>query len=280
MACEPKEDHDAKEATHPRRDRCQAAPGRCAGRTRNPSGGRDPRDWGHRGHVRSLAPGVRRPEVGPDQAHEGAGDRECAPAQGHRGSHARQADPAGGRPGKLLSPARRRACVEHIRSVLTISERRTCRALGQHRSTQRKAPRGQEDEERLTADLIELARQYGRYGYRKIAALLRDAGWLVNDKRVERIWRHEGLKVPQKQPERGRLWLTDGSCVRLRPEYRNHVWSFDFVETQTHDGRRLRLMTLIDEFTRKCLAIRVARRINAIGVIETLADAMLFEGVA
>jgi putative transposase len=102
--------------------------------------------------------------------------------------------------------------------VLTISERRACRALGQHRSTQRKAPRGQEDEEQLTADLIELARQYGRYGYRKIAALLRDAGWRVNDKRVERIWRREGLKVPPKQPKRSRLWRADGSCIRLRPE--------------------------------------------------------------
>ena len=105
--------------------------------------------------------------------------------------------------------------------MLKVSERRACRALGQHRSTQRKAPRGRDDEEQLTADLIELARQYGRYGYRKISALLRDAGWLVNDKRVERIWRREGLKVPQKQPKRSRLWLADGSCIRLRPEYRN-----------------------------------------------------------
>src|SRR5689334_21143821 len=279
MACEPKEDHDAKEATHPRRDRCQAAPGRCAGRTRNPSGGRDPRDWGHRGHVLSLAPGVRRPEVGPDQAHEGAGDRECAPAQGHRGSHARQADPAGGRPGKLLSPARRRACVEHIRSVLTISERRTCRALGQHRSTQRKAPRGQEDEERLTADLIELARQYGRYGYRKIAALLRDAGWRVNDKRVERIWRREGLKVPQKQPKRSRLWRADGSCIRLRPEYPNHVWSYDFVEDRTHDGRKFRMLNVVDEFTHECLAIRVDRKLKAVDVIDVLSDLFILRGV-
>src|SRR4029453_8972963 len=120
----------------------------------------------------------------PGQAHEGAGDREPAPAQGHRGPHARQADPAGSRPGKLLSPARRPACVDHIGSVLKVSERRPCRALGQHRSTQRKAPRGRDDEEQLTADLIELARQYGygRYGYRKITALLREAGWLVNDK--------------------------------------------------------------------------------------------------
>jgi putative transposase len=99
-----------------------------------------------------------------------------------------------------------------------VSERRTCVVLGQHRSTQRKGPRGREDEERLTADIIELARQYGRYGYRKVAALLRDAGWLVNDKRVERVWRREGLKVPPRQPKRGRLWLADGSCIRLRPD--------------------------------------------------------------
>ena len=111
--------------------------------------------------------------------------------------------------------------MEHIRTVLTVSERRACRVLGQHRSTQRKAPRGQEDEEQLTADLIELARQYGRYGYRKISALLRDAGWLVNDKRVERIWRQEGLKVPAKQPKKGRLWDNEGSCLRLRPEHRD-----------------------------------------------------------
>src|SRR5215203_2596577 len=142
--------------------------------------------------------------------------------------------------GKLLSPARRRACVEHIRAVLNISERRACRALGQHRSTQRKAPRGREDEEQLTADLIELARQYGRYGYRKISALLGDGGLRVNGKRVERILRREGLKVPPKQPKRSRLWLTDGSCIRLRPEHPNHVWSYDFVEDRTHDGRKFR----------------------------------------
>jgi len=130
----------------------------------------------------------------------------------------------------------------------------------------------------LTHQIIELASEYGRYGYRRVTALLNESGVEVGKDRVQRIWRREGLKVPQKQPKRGRLWLTDGSCIRLRPTHRNHVWSFDFVEAQTHDGRRVRLMTLIDEFTRKCLAIRVARRINAIGVIESLADAMLFEG--
>jgi hypothetical protein len=140
-----------------------------------------------------------------------------------------------------------------------ISERRACAALGQHRSTQRKVPRGRHDEEQLTADLIALARQYGRYGYRKIAGLLEQAGWIVNDKRVERIWRREGLKVPHKQPKRGRLWLVNGSCNRLRPEHRNHVWSYDFVEDRTHNGQKYRMLNVIDEFTHECLAIRVAR---------------------
>src|SRR5215212_6184504 len=183
-------------------------------------------------------------------------------------------------PGETYSrPARRRACVEHIRTVLKVSERRACRALGQHRSTQRKAPRGQEDEEQLTADLVELARQYGRYGYRKISALLRDAGWLVNDKCVERIWRREGLKVPQKQPKRERLWLTDGSCIRLRPEYPNHVWSYDFVEDRTHDGRKFRMLNVIDEFTHECLAIRVDRKLKAVDVIDVLSDLFILRGV-
>lgn len=102
-------------------------------------------------------------------------------------------------------------------------QRRACRVLGQYRSTQRHLPKGKEDEERLVEDMIELARQYGRYGYRRIAALLRDAGWQINDKRVERLWRREGLKVPYKQPKRGRLWFNDGSCIRLRAEHRNHV---------------------------------------------------------
>lgn len=111
--------------------------------------------------------------------------------------------------------------------MMPVSERRLCRVLGQHRATQRKAPRGADDEAALTEDIIALARQYGRYGYRRVTALLRDAGWHVNRKRVERIWRREGLKVPQRQPKRGRLWLNDGSCIRLRPEYPGHVWSYE-----------------------------------------------------
>ena len=163
--------------------------------------------------------------------------------------------------------------------ALSVSERRACAALGQHRSTQRKIPQGRDDEERLTADVVELARQYGRYGYRKIAELLRRAGWLVNDKRVERIWRREGLKVPARQPKRSRLWLNDGSCIRLRAEHRNHVWSYDFLEDRTHDGRRIRMLNIIDEFTHECLAIRVARRLKSIDVIDALSDLFILRGV-
>ena len=110
--------------------------------------------------------------------------------------------------------------------------------LGQHRSTQRKVPSRPDDKAALRDEIIALARLYRRYGYRRITALLRVAGWCVNHKRVERIWRQEGLKVPLRQPKRGRLWLSDGSCIRLRPEYPNHVWAYDFVEDRTRDGRK------------------------------------------
>jgi len=170
--------------------------------------------------------------------------------------------------------------VEHVRHKLQVSEGRACAALGQHRATQRKLPRGRDDEARLTADIIELARRYGRYGYRKIAELLRStAGWVVNDKRVERIWRCEGLKVPSKQPKRGRLWLADGSCIRLRAERPDHVWSYDFVADRTHDGRKYRRLNVIDEFTHECLAIRVARKLKATDVIDVLSDQFILRGV-
>ena len=151
--------------------------------------------------------------------------------------------------------------------------------LGQHRSTQRRIPRGRDDEDRLVADMIELARQYGRYGYRRIAALLRDAGWQVNDKRVERLWRREGLKVPTKQPKRGRLWLNDGSCIRLRAERADHVWSYDFVHHRTYDGRAFRMLNVLDEFTRESLAIRVRRKLSSIDVIDVLTDLFILRGI-
>jgi putative transposase len=178
-----------------------------------------------------------------------------------------------------LSPARRRACVEHVVAELGVPERRACRVLGQHRSTQRRPPSRPDDEAALIADVVALAGRYGRYGYRRVTALLREAGWAVNRKRVERIWRQEGLKVPAKQPKKGRLWLHDGSCVRLRPAHPNHVWSYDFVEDRTHDGRKYRMLNVLDEFTRECLAIRVARKLNSVDVIDVLSDLFILRGV-
>tara|TARA_B100001939_G_C16883192_1_gene591889 strand:+ start:455 stop:1231 length:777 start_codon:yes stop_codon:yes gene_type:complete len=144
---------------------------------------------------------------------------------------------------------------------------------------QRHQPRRQEDEERLRRDIVRLAGQYGRYGYRRITALLRTEGWHVNHKRVERIWREEGLRVPKKQPKRGRLYLNDGSCIRLRPCWKNHVWSYDFVADRLSDGRKIRMLTVIDEYTRKCLAIRVGRSLKADDVLDTLSDLFITEGV-
>ena len=165
-----------------------------------------------------------------------------------------------------------------MRQELGVSERRACRTLGQHRSTQRQAPQGRADEERLTDDIIELADQYGRYGYRMVTGLLNNAGWQVNHKRVERIWRREGLKVPQKQKKKGRLWLNDGSCVRLRPERPNHVWSYDFVQDRTADGRLYRTLNIIDEYTREALMIRVDRKLNSTDVLDALTDLFILRG--
>ncbi len=123
-----------------------------------------------------------------------------------------------------------------------------------------------------------MASEYGRYGYRRITALLRHDGWRVNHKRVERLWRQEGLKVPRKQPKRGRLWLNDGSCVRLRPERKNHVWSYDLMHARTTDGRPLRLLTIMDEFTRECLAIDVARQVKSDDVLDRLTDLFTTRG--
>ena len=133
-----------------------------------------------------------------------------------------------------MSPERRRRCIEHVVERHPVSERRACRVLGQPRTTQRYQPIVADDEALLTVAIIRLASEYGRYGYRRVTALLRREGWRVNHKRVERIWRREGLKVPPKQPKRGRLWLNDGSCIRLRPCWRNHVWAYDFVFERTH----------------------------------------------
>jgi transposase InsO family protein len=172
--------------------------------------------------------------------------------------------------------------VTHVREVLgdtTVSERRACQVLGQPRSTQRRVRKVPDQEAILTEWIIALASQYGRYGYRRVTGLLVNAGFYVNHKRVARIWRREGLKVPKRQPKRGRLWFNDGSCVRLRPEHRNHVWSYDFMMARTSNGRPLRLLTIIDEYTRECLAIRVARNLTSEDVLEELHLLFMVRGV-
>ncbi len=166
-----------------------------------------------------------------------------------------------------------------VRSKHRYSERRICRALGIQRSSIRYVPEPRSDEGPLRAAIIRLAAQYGRYGYRLIAGLLEQEGWTVSRSRVERIWKQEGLKVPQKQPKRSRLWLADGSCIRLRPLRRNHVWSWDFVMDRADDGRPIKMLTLIDEYTKECLTIHVARRIRASDVIDIFADVMVYRGV-
>ena len=166
-----------------------------------------------------------------------------------------------------------------LTDCFAVSQRRACKLLGQPRATQRYLPSVRDDEAPLTRRIIELASMFGRYGYRRITALLRREGWWVNHKRVERIWRREGLKVPKKQPKRGRLWMNDGSCVRLRPAYKDHVWSYDFVQARTRDGRSFRMLAIIDEYTRECLAIDVSRKLNHDDVLERLSWLMATRGV-
>jgi len=165
-----------------------------------------------------------------------------------------------------------------VRSRHRYSERRVCRALGISRSTLRYVPEPRSDEGPLRAAIIRFAAQYGRYGYRQVTGLLWAEGWDISRSRVERIWKQEGLRVPQKQPKRGRLWLADGSCIRLRPTHRNHVWSWDFVMDRTNDGRPIKILTLIDEYTKEALAVYPARRIRASDVIDIFADVMVERG--
>mgnify|MGYP006290728597 CR=1 FL=1 len=178
-----------------------------------------------------------------------------------------------------MSPARRRRAVEAVCRVLRVSERRACQVLGQARSTQRYRRRVADDEAALVERVVELASEYGRYGYRRVTALLRSEGWRVNHKRVERIWRSEGLRVPSKQPKRKRLWLADGSCVRLRPEWRDHVWSYDFVFERTVDGRPFKLLTVLDEYSGEFLASEVRHGLTSEDVLRVLGRLFVERGL-
>jgi len=160
-----------------------------------------------------------------------------------------------------------------------VSERRACKVIGQPRTTQRYEPKDNEEKEKLRDRVVELAEEYGRYGYRTVTDMLNNEGWRVGKDAVYTIWREEGLQVPQKQPKRGRLWLADGSCIRLRPEYPNHVWSYDFVHDRTHEGRPFRILNIVDEFTKECLTTFTKRKINSQDVILVLAELFLLRGI-
>ena len=162
---------------------------------------------------------------------------------------------------------------------MSVSERRACTVLAIPRSTQRYRPKTPDDEAALVKRMLELALKYGRYGYPRITELLKREGWKVNSKRIQRLWRREGLKVPQRQPKRKRLWLNDGSCVRLRPTHLNHVWTYDFVHERTRDGRGFRLLTILDEYTRECLAIDVERKLSHDNVMYRLTNLFFRRGV-
>jgi transposase InsO family protein len=179
----------------------------------------------------------------------------------------------------VVTAAQRRQAVRHLREAFGVSERRACRVLGQPRSTQRQKPKAKEEEGRLVARMLELVRQHPRYGYRRIWALLRREGWRVNRKRVHRLWRQQGLKVPRKQRKKRRLGSSANSCVRRPAEHKDHVWAWDFLHDRTTDGGPLKWFTLVDEYTRECLALEVRRGMTAKAVTEVLAGVVRQRGV-
>src|SRR5215210_422134 len=267
-----------EEETYPRADRPHAAPsGRRAGR--RSFGPRGRQEAGNqRGDLPPLAQPVWRHEGRRDEAPQGVGEGERPLKEDSRRAGGRHRHPKGGESGKLLSPTRRRAAVEHVGRRLGVSERRACRVIAQPRSSQRYEGRKADRDRALVERMIELSRENPRYGYRRVWAMLRQEGWRVNKKRVHRLWRREGLKVPDKQRKRRRLEQgkrSENSCTKRKADRKDHVWSYDFVMDRTQDGRRLKMMPMVDEYTRECLAIEVERSITAEDVVATLA--CLFE---
>ena len=178
-----------------------------------------------------------------------------------------------------MSPARKRAAVEHLQEKFDASERRACEVVDQPRSTQRYTGHPQDDERKLVARMLELVRERPRFGYRRIAALLRGEGWAVNVKRVYRLWRQEGLKVPSKTRKRRGWGTSANACHVRRAEHKDHVWTWDFVFDRTSSGTTLKWLSIMDEHTRECLALKVARSITSEDVIDTLAELFAMRGV-
>jgi transposase InsO family protein len=170
----------------------------------------------------------------------------------------------------MVSPSVRRRAVNALKDDFAASERRACRTVGQPRSTQRYRPRPQPENARLTARMLELVRRHPRFGYRRIWWLLRREGWKANRKRVHRLWRRQGLKVPSRQRKKRRLGSGENACSRRRAERPDHVWTWDFIHDRTGDGRTLKWFTLVDEYTRECLALEVDRSITSREVLGVL----------
>src|SRR5262249_27292064 len=218
-----------------------------------------------------LAQPVRRPQGRRGQKAPGAGGRERPPQAPRRRAGPGQADAPGGRAKKVVTADQRRQAVRCLQERFGVAQRRACRVLGQPRSTQRQAKKTREEEARLGSRMLELGGQHPPYGYRRIWALLRREGWRVNRKRVYRLWRQQGLRVPRKQRKKRRLGSSANGCVRRPAQYRDHVWAWDFLHDRTSDGGPLKWLTLVDEYTRECLALEVGRGMTARGVIGVLA---------
>jgi transposase len=211
---------------------------------------------------------------------EGPAEGECPPeaAGGRSGVGQCDSEGSGGVPGKLTDPVGRRKVIEHVRGRLGCSERRVYRVLGQAPSSQRYQLKDDADERQLIERMKALAATRQRYGQDRITVLLRKSGVGVNHKRVERLWRQEGLQVPRKPRKRRRLSTIDHSSERVKAQYRNHVWSYDFVADKTEDGRRLKFLTVEDEYTRESLTLEVERRMTAPDVKEILEYLFLVRG--
>jgi putative transposase len=179
----------------------------------------------------------------------------------------------------MTGPTRRREAVAGVRRQLPVSERRACRTLGQPRSTQRYRPKRRDEESAVVRQMHEMVRRHPRYGYRRIWAMLRAEGWRVNVKRIYRLWRREGFRVPRRQRKKRRLGCSDNGIVRRQPEYKNHVWTWDFVHDRDERTRPLKWFVLMDEYTRECLALEVERSMKAVDVIDVLSQVLLIRGV-
>jgi putative transposase len=179
-----------------------------------------------------------------------------------------------------VSPARRRRAVEHLQRVFGVSQRWACQLVGQHRSIQRHQPVEPDRDRALGTELRQFSRAHPRWGYRRAHAQLRQQGWTVNRKAVQRRWREEGLRVPTKRRKRQRLGTSTTPADRLAAEHPDHVWALDYQYDQTEDGRRLKLLNVVDEHTREALAIEVARRIDADATVKVLDRLVVQRGAA